>query len=269
MTRKLMVVTGASAGIGTAFARRYAQAGWDVALTARRKDRLNTVADEIRAKHSVEALCYDLDLGAAGAVDDLLARIAKDGRVVDGVVNNAGYGLPGTYANTTWADQAAFLQVLLTAPLELAHKTLPGMLERRFGRIVNIASLAGLIPGSAGHTLYSAVKAALIKASQSMNAECQRTGVNVTAVCPGFTYSEFHDVNGTRDQVSQMPKWMWKSADEVAEIGFQANERDQAVVVTGGANKGIATIAKLLPDPIGEAIVRGNSSRFRNMSDHP
>ena len=84
---------------------------------------------------------------------------------MDALVNNAGYGLTGTYAATTWEDQAKFIQVLLTAPSELAHKVLPGMLERRFGRIVNVASLAGLVPGSQGHTLYGAVKSYLIKFS--------------------------------------------------------------------------------------------------------
>ncbi len=133
----------------------------------------------------------------------MLAAIEAEGWVVDALVNNAGYGLLGAYAQTSWADQSAFLQVLLVSVCGLTHKVLPGMVERGFGRIVNVASLAGLAPGAAGHTLYAATKSFLVKFSQSLHLETQGAGVHVSALCPGFTYSEFHDVNGTCAQVSQ------------------------------------------------------------------
>ncbi len=103
----------------------------------------------------------------------MLAAIEAEGRVVDALVNNAGYGLPGAYAQTSWADQSAFLQVLLVSVCGLTHKVLPGMIERGFGRIVNVASLAGLAPGAAGHTLYAATKSFLVKFSQSLHLETQ------------------------------------------------------------------------------------------------
>lgn len=260
MARRLALVTGASAGIGAAFARALAARGHDLALTARRTDRLESLAAELRGQYAAETVVISADLAEAGAAQAILAGLPRG---PDILVNNAGYGLPGTYAKTSWADQAAFIQVMVTAVAELCHRTLPAMQANRFGRILNVASLAGLLPGSRGHTLYGASKAFLVKMSQSLNVECAGTGVHVTALCPGFTYSEFHDVNGTRGQVSQMPKWMWMSAEEVVEAGLAGVEANRAIVVPGGASKAIATLGKLLPDDFALGLMRSQSARFR------
>ena len=266
MTRRLCLVTGASAGIGAAFARIYASHGYDVALTARRADRLERLAEEIRLRYGVETLTIPADLADPAAREQLLVDISAHGRVVDALVNNAGYGLPGRYAATTWEDQQAFLQVLLVAVCELTHKVAPGMIERRFGRIVNVASLAGLIPGSAGHTLYGATKAFLVRFSQSLHLETRDQGVHVSALCPGFTYSEFHDVTGTRDRLSRnTPAWLWMGADEVAAAGYEAVEANRPVCVPGAPNKTIAAIAKLVPDEWALALMARESGRFRHV----
>jgi hypothetical protein len=266
MDRRLALVTGASAGIGAAFARILASHGYDLALTARRAERLETLAEEIRLRSGVETLTVSADLAEPDAPAKILDHLAAQGRVVDALVNNAGYGLPGTFATTTWEDQQAFTQVMMTAPAALAHRVLPGMVERRFGRIVNVASLAGLLPGTAGHTLYAASKAFLIKLSQSLHLEGAAHGVHVTALCPGFTYSEFHDVNGTRAQVSaSTPPWLWMGADEVAAAGYEAVEANRAISVPGAPNKAIAAVAKLIPDDWALALVAGQGARFRKM----
>jgi len=266
MARRLALITGASAGIGAAFARILASHGYDVALTARRADRLEALAAEIRLRFGVEAYAIAADLADPAGVDAVLAGVEAQGRVVDVLVNNAGYGLPGTYATTSWADQGKFLQVMLTSVCELAHKVLPGMIERRFGRIVNVASLAGLVPGAAGHTLYAATKGFLVKVSQSLHLENLSTGVHVSALCPGFTYSEFHDVNGTRAQVSQsLPAWLWLGADEVAASGYEAVEANRPVCVPGAPNKTIAAIAKILPDDWALALMANQGGRFRKV----
>ncbi|MEM9225379.1 MAG: SDR family NAD(P)-dependent oxidoreductase, partial [Pseudomonadota bacterium] len=168
--------------------------------------------------------------------------------------------------NTSWADQAAFLQVLYTAPIELVHKVLPGMADRGFGRVINVASLAGYTPGSNGHTLYASVKSGLIKFSESVNAEAKAAGhddIHCTAVCPGFTWSEFHDVNGTREETSKMPDWMWMQAEPVVRAGIVACERGQPVIVPGAVNKGLATLTRVLPEPVGRAIVGSQSKKYR------
>ena len=243
MARPLALVTGASAGIGAAFARALAARGHDLALTARRLDRLDALAHELRARHGVEVLTLAVDLADPAAPERLADAL---GRSADVLINNAGYGLPGGFGDNDWADQAAVLQVMLIAPTELAHRLLPGMLSRRHGRIVNVASVAGMTPGGVG--LYGPVKRYLIGASQSLHMECAGTGVHVSALCPGLTWSEFHDVNGMREPLSRAtPPWLWMRAETVVEAGLTAVEKNQPVCVPGLANKVIAGLAQHLP----------------------
>jgi short-subunit dehydrogenase len=266
MDRRLALVTGASAGIGAAFARIFASYGYDVALTARRADRLDRLAEEISLRFGVETLTVAADLADPAAPAQILDHLAAHGRNADALVNNAGYGLPGVYADTRWEDQRTFLQVMVTAPCELVHRLLPGMVERRFGRIVNVASLAGLVPGPPSSTLYGASKSLLVRFSQSLHLETLQTGVHVTALCPGYTYSEFHDVAGSRAQISQaVPEWMWLGADEVAAAGYEAVEAGRPVCVPGAPNKAVAALAKLLPDDWGLALMASQASRFRKV----
>lgn len=268
MARRVCLITGASAGIGAEFARQYAAFGWDLALTARRTERLEALAQELESAHGISAITIAEDLAKPEAVDAILAALEAKGRHVDALVNNAGYGLPGTFFNTSWEEQADFIRVLYTAPVELAHKVLPGMAERGYGRIINVASLAGYAAGSAGHTLYGSVKAAMIKFTESLNAECAATGqtdIHCTALCPGFTWSEFHDVNGTREDTNKMPKWMWMEAAPVVKAGIDAVNRGQPVVVPGSANKALATLTRILPESLGRAMVSAQSKRYRRM----
>ena len=186
------------------------------------------------------------------------------GRDIDVLVNNAGYGLPGVFVETGWQEQADFLQVMLHAPTELTHRLLPGMTERRFGRVLNVASLAGLLPGARGHTLYAATKAYLIRFSQSLHLETTGSGVQVSALCPGFTWSEFHDVNGTRETTRKStPDWLWMGADEVAEAGLEALEANRPVCVPGAPNKTIAALARLMPEDWALALMESQGGRFR------
>ena len=265
MGQRLCLVTGASAGIGEAFARLYARQGHDLVLTARRAERLEKLAEELRELHDTDVQVVPADLAEPGAVDRIIAAVEARGRDVDVLINNAGYGLPGGYAETAWSDQHAFLQVLLTSVCEMTHKLLPGMLSRGYGRIVNVASLAGLIPGMPSHTLYGPTKAFLVRFSQGLHGETLGTGVHVTALCPGFTWSEFHDVNGTRQETSKIPKWMWLDADTVAELGWRAVEADHAVRVTGAPNKLIAAICKVVPDDWVLGFAGRRAKRFRKL----
>ena len=257
------LVTGASAGIGEAFARELAARGSNLVLTARRRERLDALAGELASRNAIRVECIAADLADPQAPSQLCAEIERLGIAVDTLVNNAGYGLPGHFQAQPWQAHAQFLQVMVSSPCELVHKLLPGMQRRGDGRIVNVASLAGLIPGSSGHTLYAASKAFLIKFSQSLALENAQRGVNVCAVCPGFTYSEFHDVTGTRKIVSQMPQWMWLSAAEVARQGVDAVERGDIVYVTGRVNRLIKSLVKLLPDRFSLRVVQKRSKNFR------
>ena len=264
MDRRLALVTGASAGIGAAFARILASHGYDVALTARRADRLDKLAEELSLRFGVEALTVTADLAEPDASGHILDHLTAHGRTVDCLINNAGYGLSGDYVDNRWEDQRAVIQVMVTAPSELAHRVLPGMIHRRFGRIVNVASMAGLVPGAAGATLYGATKAFMVRLSQSLHLETRGQGVHVSALCPGLTYSEFHDVAGIRGQITQStPPWMWLGADEVAAAGYEAMEANRPICVPGAPNKTIAAIVKLIPDDWALALMDSQGPRFR------
>jgi len=252
LARRLVLITGASSGIGLGFARVYAANGWDVAVTARRADRLNTLCDEVRLRFGVEAYAIPADLSDPATPENLQKSILALGRTVDGLVNNAGYGQPGGFLGNTYDTHRAFMQVMMLSPTELIHRFLPGMVEQAFGRIVNVASLAGYLPASPGDTLYGPIKTYLTRFSQSLHLEVRDRGVHVTALCPGFTISEFHDVTGQRSKLSKaIPQWaqfVWMGADEVAREGFQAAEANRACCVTGAPNKLAAALLKVLPD---------------------
>lgn len=150
--RPLSLVTGASAGIGAAFARELAARGHDLVLVARRAERLHAMAGELQQRYGSQVHVLPSDLADPAAPSQLAEALQREGLAVDWLVNNAGYGVPGTFEASDWPVHADFLRVLLAAPTELAWRLLPGMRERGYGRIVNVASLAGHVPGSAGHT---------------------------------------------------------------------------------------------------------------------
>lgn len=261
------LITGASAGIGAEFARQLAASGHALVLTARREDRLVALAEELKAAHGVQVDCIAADLADPHAPAALCDELARRELAIDVLINNAGYGVPGSLRSQPWQVHADFIQVMITAPTELAYHLLLGMRERRYGRIVNIASLAGHVPAPAGHTLYAASKAYLIKFSQALSLENRDTGVHVCALCPGFTYSEFHDVTGSRKLVSQMPKWMWMHADRVVREGLEAVERGEAVYIPGRINRTIKGLMKLLPDRFGMRMAARQGRKFRVTND--
>ena len=263
-SRPLSLITGASSGIGAAFARKLAALGHDLVLTARRADRRHALADELQQRHGSTITVLPCDLADPAAPEHLCGELDARGLQVDWLVNNAGYGVPGTLVDNTWATHADFLQVLLTAPTELAWRLLPGMRQRGYGRVLNIASLAGHVPGTAGHTLYAASKAYLIKFSQSLALENRAAGVNTCALCPGFTWSEFHDVTGTREKMNRMPGFMWLTAEEVVDQGIPAVERGDAVYVPGRVNRLIKRLVQLMPDRLALYLSAREARRYRN-----
>lgn len=246
-----------------AFARVYAGHGWDVALTARRADRLNNLCDEIRLRFGVEAYALPGDLSDPATPGDLHAGVLALGRGIDGLVNNAGYGQSGGFLGNAFETHREMMQVMMLAPMALCHRVLPGMIEQKFGRIVNVASLAGYLPASPGDPLYGPVKSFLIRFSQSLHLDVRDHNIHVSALCPGFTYSEFHDVNGQREQLTRaLPEWAWMGADEVAREGYMAAEANRAACVPGAPNKVAASLLKVLPDDWIMELEASQRSRF-------
>ncbi len=261
--RRRALVTGASSGIGRACAEALAARGMDLVIAARRHDRLEAAAADLRTRHGVDVLVQACDLSDPAAASRLVAAIHDRGLHVDVLVNNAGYGVAGTFERAPWETHRAFLQVMVTAPCELSYLVLPGMIERRWGRILNIASLAARLPAPAGHTLYAASKAFLIPFSEALHAEHAQHGVHTTALCPGFTYTEFHDVLGTRDQVRHMPSWLWMDAATVAAQGIDAVMAGRPVLISGRVNRTTAWLARVLPQRLVRHVVRRQGRHFR------
>jgi uncharacterized protein len=262
MTRTALV-TGASAGIGKAFAEHLASDGFDLVLTARRQQRLEDLAQAIERKHGVRAQVISADLADPAAPEQIAQALRARDLSIDVLINNAGFGIRTAFLETSWTQHAQLIQVEVTAVAHLTHLCLPGMLERGYGRIVHVASLAGLLPGAPTSTLYAAAKSFLVKFSESLTAELKDTGVYVCAVCPGFTLSEFHDVMGTRPIVSKLPAAMWSSAEQVAREGIDAVMRGDVVYVPGPLNRALAVIAQHLPPRAARGLMRKSGGRYR------
>ncbi|MEO7027197.1 MAG: SDR family NAD(P)-dependent oxidoreductase [Caulobacteraceae bacterium] len=262
MTRRdgVVLITGASAGLGAQFARAYAARGRDLALVARRVDRLEALAGELSAAHGVRARVIGADLAEFGVETRVLAALA--GEPVDILVNNAGYSIPQSFAAVPWSAQRDFLMTLVVSAAGLAHGVVPGMVARGGGGIINVASLAGLGPGMAGHTLYPAVKAWAIKFSQSLAEEYRENGLRVTALCPGFVRTEIGQVNGTQGAMDAMPRFLFQDPAPVIDAAIRANEKGRVVVVPGWHNKLSAGLFRLLPEHAVMAMVRAGSARF-------
>ena len=260
--RPLALITGASAGIGAAFARAYASRGYDLALVARRAERLEALGAELAAAHGIEAFAVPADLAAFGIEDKVLAAVAARGRVVDALVNNAGFSIAQSFVGAPWERQRDFLMTLVVSACGLAYGVIPGMVERRRGSIVNVGSLAAFAPGVAGHSLYPGAKSLSVKWSQALAAELKGTGVRVTVTCPGFTLTEFAQANGTKAVMDQAPRRLFQTPEQVVTATLKANDRGQVVVVPGLHNKVAAAVLRCTPEPLLIAILGRASAKY-------
>jgi short-subunit dehydrogenase len=235
----VVLVTGASAGLGEEFARQLAAKGRRLVLVARRKDRLDQLVTELGNARSVE-----LDLSEAGAARRLMKDLASQGETVELLVNNAGFGLAGRFAELDRNRQRGMIDLNCGALAELAHAVLPGMIERQGGGILNVASTAAFQPGP-GMAVYFATKAFVLSFSEALHDEVKRHGVKVSCLCPGPTRTEFRSVSGF-DPKGPAGKISADAASVVA-AGLKGLERNQAVVVPGLSNKVISQLHRLFP----------------------
>jgi short-subunit dehydrogenase len=225
--RPLGLVTGATAGIGKAFAERLAARGHDLIVVARDVARLDSLALELRAGHGVEVEPFPADLSRDDEIERLAGRI-QAGAPLAILVNNAGFGTKGTIAATDPGPQAAMLHLHTLAPMRLSQAALPAMLARRAGAIVNVSSVASFIytPGNAN---YSATKAYLTVFSEGLAGEVAGAGVQVQALCPGFTRTEFHNRMGlTAAELRKRPFWL--RAEDVVDCSLRSLDRRGPVV---------------------------------------
>ena len=245
-----------------AFARALAARGCDLALVARRTDRLEALAAELSATHGVEAFAISADLSAWEAHVPVLAAVAARGRSVDVLVNNAGFSIAQSYAAVPWERQRDFLMTLVGNACGLAYGGIPGTRARQSGAIINVASLAAFAPGVAGHSLYPGAKSLSVKWSQSLAAELRRDGIRVTAVCPGFTLTEFAEANGTKAVMDQASRSFFQTPEQVVRATLAANDRGRVVVVPGWHNKLAAAVLRYTPEPLLIAILGRASAKY-------
>lgn len=238
------VVTGASSGIGAELARVFAARGCPLVLTARRHERLEALADEIRHAHALPVEVMALDLGDREAPHDLSDMLRERGITVHTLVNNVGFGLRGYFASLPHEKQLAMIDLNVTAVTSLCRLMLPGMIERRRGGILNVASLAAFQAGP-HMAVYHATKAFVLSLSEALHDEAKPHGVIVTALCPGSTESEFSDTAGPRG--ARLFNAGVMSSAEVARIGVEGYEAGRAIVIPGAKNQAGAIGAKLMP----------------------
>jgi short-subunit dehydrogenase len=239
VTKAVALITGASAGLGVDFARQLSAQGKQLVLVARRRDRLGALATELGNARAVE-----MDLSEAGAADRLMADLAAHGEQADLLVNNAGFGLTGRFAELDGRRQRQMIDLNCGALIELAHAVLPAMIERKQGRILNVASTAAFQPGP-GMAVYFATKAFVLSFSEALHEEVKRHGVSVSALCPGPTATEFGEVAGF-GQSNLLDKVAADSAS-VVRAGLAGLDNGKAVIIPGLMNKSTAQAHRFFP----------------------
>lgn len=262
-SKRTALITGASAGIGAAFARHLAKEGYALLLVARRRERLQALADELTRQYGVRCDLFAADLNDPGAPAAIMAYAEQQGIDVDVLINNAGLAGKTAFAETPWPQLAGEIQVMVTALTELCHRVLPGMRARGWGRIINLSSLAAFSPPAAS-LLYTGIKSYVLAMSQSLDMELKPQGIHVTALCPGFTHSEFHETMGTRDVTDKLPALLWQEAEEVVLEGWEAVMKGKPVCVPGLVNKVMA--GSVRPLPVSLQYILGN--RLNPFKEH-
>jgi len=239
MTAPVALITGASAGLGVDFARQLSAKGQRLVLVARRKERLDALATELGNARAVE-----MDLSEAGAADRLMANVAAHGEHVELLVNNAGFGLTGRFAELDGQRQRQMIDLNCGALVELTHAVLPGMIGRKQGQILNVASTAAFQPGP-GMAVYFATKAFVLSFSEALHEEVKKQGVVVSALCPGPTATEFGEVAGFGP--SNLLDKVAADSPSVVRAGLDGLERGKAIVVPGLMNKATAQANRFFP----------------------
>jgi uncharacterized protein len=226
------LITGASAGLGTEFAGQLAARGLNLLLVARRKDRLDEISANLEDAHGISVDSFAADLSKPDAPDEIAAFARSEGIQVDYLINNAGSAGPHLLEEKDWQVQAEFLELMMLSVPHMCHHFIPPMRERGFGRVINVASFAGRLARAAG-AHYGPSKAYLIALSEELALDLKGSGVFVSALCPGFTHTEFHASAELREMKEGLPGFMWYDAETVVREGIEAVERGRVIMISG------------------------------------
>lgn len=226
------LITGASSGIGSEFARQLAGQGFNLVLVARRQEMLEKIGKELQDKHGINVEILAADLGSLTEADRVASRIRELDNL-DILINNAGFGLPGGFVDCDYERMLQMMQVHDTTPVILTRAAIPGMVQRSRGGIIFTSSVSGLIPAPG---MYSPTKAFLIMLAECLNLELDGTGVRIQALCPGFTHTEFHDKE-FKDFKQNIPNFMWGTMNNVVKESLTGLRKKKTIVVPGRLNR--------------------------------
>jgi short-subunit dehydrogenase len=243
-TTKTALVTGASAGIGLELARLAAKDGHDLVLVARRRDRLETLAAELTMDHGAQVAIIAADLSDSAAPAAIAERLHAEGKQVDFLINNAGFGSCGPFATSVLAREVEMIHLNIQALVQMTHLFLPDMLARKSGRILNMASIAGFVPGPYMATYYAS-KSFVLSFTEALSSELLGSGVTITASCPGPTKTEFSSVAGT--ERTNLFQRNVADAVTVARHAYRAMMAGKVVAIPGLMNKLIAQSTRVSP----------------------
>lgn len=240
------VVTGASSGIGDAFARLLAADGTDLTLVARDRRRLDALAADLTASHGIAAEVVVADLTEPGDLELVAARVADPARPIQLLVNNAGFGTGGRFWELPLDGELAEVALNVAAVVRLTHAALGPMVARSGGAVLNVASIAGLTPGP-GTAVYNATKAFVNSFGDSVHEELAGSGVTLTTLLPGFTRTEFQTRAELSDETDRIPAIAWMTAEAVAAAGLDGAAAGRARVTPGAGNRTVGAVLDLVP----------------------
>jgi len=242
--KRTALITGATGGIGEELCRVFARCGYDLVITARSEQCLNELAVRLRQAYDAKVMVVAQDLAQPGAAQHIYNRLGCAGISVDVLVNNAGYGMGGDFADNDPARQETMLQLNVGAATRMCRRFLPDMLDRGSGRILNMASIGAFVPGPA-NSIYCAAKAYLLHLSEALSQEVRGTGVSVTAVCPGATRTNF--ARRADMESTYLFKVGVMNPKQVAHAAYRAMMREKPVTVVGALNKAAIFATRLVP----------------------
>ena len=232
MTEARALITGASAGLGAEFARQLASKGKDLILVARRVEPMEELTRKLSEKYNIAVEIIQADLSDPSATSKLFADVCDRGLQVDYLINNAGSAGPDLLTHRDWPAQQKYIELMMTSVAGMCHHFIPPMQERGFGRVLNVASVAGLVSLS-GDPSYGPTKAYLIALSKGLATTVRGQGINVMALCPGFTHTDFHQSEALTRMKNSSPAFIWYDADVVIREGLAALEQGESVYISG------------------------------------
>ena len=240
----IALITGATAGIGAQYARLLAKEGFDLILVARNKNRLSSTATSLNKEFGVKVEVLPADLTKPVQLEKVRKRLSDSKKPIEVLINNAGFGINKSFLVSDLSDEQGLLDVLVTAPMRLTHAVLPIMKERNSGTIVNVSSVASWIAGGS----YSAAKSYLTVLTESLHTELRSTKVKISALCPGFTRTEFHERG--RMKMNGLPNFMWLSAETVVSKSWRDVNAGKVISIPGWQYLILSSISRFGPRPM-------------------